>query len=275
MAEQAVPRVFVSYSHDSPEHKAWVKELSSKLRREGGVRTRLDDWHLRVGEEMGRFMIEEMEAADFVLIVSTPEYVRKANEGVGGSGFEGSIATAALAKNVNTLKFIPIVTSSDGVAEIPNFVAGRKWIDLGGPEQVDEDAFQQLVDAIHGVASVYIPAVGVRAHRRGPRVIPDTRKQDIGEAVLSLLDEMPRSFIEHQNRDGSVDIKIKLLLNYAGQPYDGENLLCDFDDYEPVDASAQVPPNPTEDDIANAARKLQDSVDMQLSSIAMRKIDAP
>ena len=41
MAEH--PKVFISYSHDSPEHRRWVSELGAKLRR-NGVDVILDQW---------------------------------------------------------------------------------------------------------------------------------------------------------------------------------------------------------------------------------------
>ena len=46
------PKVFISYSYDTPEHKQWVSELGAKLRRKG-VEVILDQWHLRLGDDLG------------------------------------------------------------------------------------------------------------------------------------------------------------------------------------------------------------------------------
>ena len=47
MAEH--PKVFISYSHDSPEHRRWVSELGAKLR-DNGVDAILDQWDLGPGD---------------------------------------------------------------------------------------------------------------------------------------------------------------------------------------------------------------------------------
>jgi hypothetical protein len=42
------PSVFLSYSHDSEAHKAWVRKLVADLRAQG-VDATLDQWDLRPG----------------------------------------------------------------------------------------------------------------------------------------------------------------------------------------------------------------------------------
>ena len=42
------PRVFLSYSHDSEVHRAWVRLLAERLLK-GGVEVTLDQWDLRPG----------------------------------------------------------------------------------------------------------------------------------------------------------------------------------------------------------------------------------
>ena len=49
MAEH--PKVFISYSHDSPEHRRWVSEFSAKLRH-NGVDAILDQWDLGLGDDL-------------------------------------------------------------------------------------------------------------------------------------------------------------------------------------------------------------------------------
>ena len=41
------PTVFISYSHDSSEHKVWVAALAQDLRKHG-IDAILDQWHLRL-----------------------------------------------------------------------------------------------------------------------------------------------------------------------------------------------------------------------------------
>ena len=49
------PKVFISYSHDSKEHKAWVAKLSGELRGKG-VDVVLDQWELSLGQGVTLFM---------------------------------------------------------------------------------------------------------------------------------------------------------------------------------------------------------------------------
>ena len=50
-----VPSVFVSYSHDSESHLAWVLQLSTRLRH-NGVDAILDRWNLDLGRDVAAFI---------------------------------------------------------------------------------------------------------------------------------------------------------------------------------------------------------------------------
>ena len=82
------PRVFVSYSHDSAEHKGWVLNLATTLRHRG-VDAVLDQWDLKPGKDLGHFMETNLVGCDFAIMVCTPNYVQKANAGTGGVGSRG------------------------------------------------------------------------------------------------------------------------------------------------------------------------------------------
>ncbi len=102
------PVVFISYSHDSPAHKQWVAKLATKLRG-NGIDAILDQWDLSLGDDVTRFMEDRLSSSERVLVICTDEYVRKANEGIGGVGYEKMIVTAELVRNLGTNKFIPII----------------------------------------------------------------------------------------------------------------------------------------------------------------------
>ena len=110
MAEH--PKVFISYSHDSPEHKRWVLELGTKLV-QNGVDVVLDRWDLTPGDNFTQFMEVGVRDLDWVLVICTDNYVRKANNREGGVGYEVQIVTAQLVENLGIDKFIP--TNSSGV----------------------------------------------------------------------------------------------------------------------------------------------------------------
>jgi hypothetical protein len=51
----AAPKVFISYSHDSPGHKEWVLELAGYLRT-NGIDVIIDAWDARLGKGLPKFM---------------------------------------------------------------------------------------------------------------------------------------------------------------------------------------------------------------------------
>jgi len=106
------PRVFVSYSHDSAQHKKWVLEFASTLRNRG-VDVTLDQWDLQPGDDLPHFMETQLSTADFVLIVCTSKYVEKANTGEGGVGYEKMIVTSSLLSRIDSNKVIPIVRQNN------------------------------------------------------------------------------------------------------------------------------------------------------------------
>ncbi len=72
------PKVFISYSHDSEEHKAWVADLARFLI-SNGIDVVIDAWNLRRGEDIPKFMEDGLSSADRVLMICTERYVEKAD----------------------------------------------------------------------------------------------------------------------------------------------------------------------------------------------------
>lgn len=89
------PKVFFSYSHDDDAHKNWVLTVATRLVA-NGVDVILDQWDLTLGSDLPRFMETGLSKADRVLAVCTEPYVKKANDGIGGVGYEKMILTAQL-----------------------------------------------------------------------------------------------------------------------------------------------------------------------------------
>ncbi|MCK4341426.1 MAG: toll/interleukin-1 receptor domain-containing protein [Phycisphaerae bacterium] len=55
--QKHAPKVFVSYAHENPDHKNWVKSLATGLRA-GGIDALLDEWKVAPGEDFTLFMDE-------------------------------------------------------------------------------------------------------------------------------------------------------------------------------------------------------------------------
>lgn len=79
MAEDEHPRkiVFISYSHDSDEHRGKVLGLSERLRADG-LETRLDQYvNGAPAQGWPRWMLDRLDEADSVLVVCTETYYRR------------------------------------------------------------------------------------------------------------------------------------------------------------------------------------------------------
>lgn len=131
------PKVFISYSHDDESHKFWVKELAKYLRH-NGVNAILDQWDLSLGSDLAKFMENGLSQSDRVLVVSTDNYITKADSGNGGVGYEKMIATAELLATQDTTKFIPVVRNVSGPKKLPVFLGSKLYIDLSLGVDSDE-----------------------------------------------------------------------------------------------------------------------------------------
>ncbi len=152
------PKVFISYSHDSPAHKRWVAELATRLRR-AGIDATLDQWDLDLGADVTQFMEEGLGSSNRVLVICTDEYVRKANEGRGGVGYERLIVTAELVRNQGTNKFIPVIRQVSGEEKTPKFLATRLYIDFSNNDEY-ESKLEELIRVIHRTRASSKPPLG-------------------------------------------------------------------------------------------------------------------
>ena len=188
MAEH--PKVFISYSHDSPEHKQWVLELSTKLRR-NGVDAILDQWDLGLGDDKTLFMERGIRDSDRVLVICTDNYVSKANAGEGGVGYERMIVTAQVAQNIGTDKFIPIIRQASEEEQTPTFLGTRVYADFRNESQFDVE-FDKLLHELYGVSVEERPPLGESPFSQlsseqeaSPSEETDTQLPEIPEQVES------------------------------------------------------------------------------------------
>ena len=152
------PRVFLSYSHDSEAHRAWVRLLAERLRL-GGVEVTLDQWDLPYGADVVRFMDLGIRDADRVLMVCTANYVAKAEERKGGAGYEGMIVTGHVARATDTIKFVPIVRGNSGEPLVPGFLGQRLWLDFRN-DGLFEERLEELLRELHGAPRYPKPPLG-------------------------------------------------------------------------------------------------------------------
>ena len=109
------PKVFISYSHDSPEHAQRVLVLSDRLRQDG-IDSHIDQYEVSSSEGWPRWMLKRVKWANFVLVVCTATYNQRfTGEAPVGQGkgvkWEGAILTQELYDaEAQSTKFIPALT---------------------------------------------------------------------------------------------------------------------------------------------------------------------
>lgn len=129
------PRVFVSYSHDSAEHKKWVLDFATTLRNRG-VDAVLDQWDLKPGDDLPHFMETQLQAADYVVMICSENYVEKANAGEGGVGYEKMIMTSSLLSKIDDSKVIPIIRQA-GTDHRPTFLKSKLYINFSNDDDIE------------------------------------------------------------------------------------------------------------------------------------------
>jgi len=181
------PKVFVSYSWDSEEHKTWVRELSERLIR-NGINARLDQWHVAPGQSLTQFMEQETTTSDHVLIVCTTNYCQKSTSRSGGVGFEQQIISGQIAAGVEREKFVPLVRNGEfnpgDNCSIPPHFLGIYAIDMRDDKSFDS-SLETLLRAIYKEPLHKVPELGKK---------PDFSEQsssgaeDFEELRLATLD---------------------------------------------------------------------------------------
>ena len=156
----SIPKVFISYSHDSIEHKKWVLDIATQLR-SSGVDAVIDQWDLRPGDDLAHFMETQVASADKVLMICTEKYVEKANAGVGGVGYEKMIVTAGLLARIDSNKVIPIIRQAVG-NRLPTFLQTKLYLDFSHHDQF-EFSFDELIRTLHN-APLFVYRLAFSGH---------------------------------------------------------------------------------------------------------------
>lgn len=175
-----IPKVFISYSHDSQDHKKWVMDLAVRLRN-SGVDAILDQWELQPGDDIPHFMEHHLASADRVVMVCTEKYVQKANAGTGGVGYEKMIVTYDLMKSIDSNKVIPVIRQA-GTHNVPTFLKSKLFIDFSQNADI-EFSFDELVRTLVGAPLFQKPAIGNNPFK----AVSDTPVERTADAVMELM----------------------------------------------------------------------------------------
>jgi tetratricopeptide (TPR) repeat protein len=181
------PRVFISYSHDSPEHEQRVLALSERLRQDG-IDVQLDQYIN--GTPPGgwaRWMLDELDKAGFVLLACTETYYRRfrghEKPGKGkGADWEGALITQEIYETRSqTVKFVPILFGFDDEPHIPEPLRSVTHYTLNS-----EAAYDQIYDFLLGQAGVEPRPIGDVRRKERRRADPLTFPAEPAAGALEI-----------------------------------------------------------------------------------------
>jgi hypothetical protein len=153
--------VFISYSHDSEEHREKALGLAERLRQDG-LDAQLDQYVNGTPEQgWPRWMLDRLDEAAFVLVVCSETYYRRFRgrevPGRGrGADWEGALITLEIyqAKS-RTVKFVPVLLEAGQEPFIPEPLRGQTFYELAS-----EESYQELYRFLLGQAGVEPIPVG-------------------------------------------------------------------------------------------------------------------
>ncbi len=152
------PSVFVSYSHDNEDHKAWVLQLATRLRH-NGVDTILDQWNLDLGQDIAAFIERGLSESTRVLCICTQKYVQKANSQKGGVGFEKRIITAEVMADQDANWVIPVIRNNAGSDLVPTFLGSCLYVDFRDDRKYEEK-YEELLRSLLDEPAIPVPPLG-------------------------------------------------------------------------------------------------------------------
>ena len=196
------PRVFISYSHDSTEHKELVLRFAQRLRKDG-VDAQIDQFvGGRPTEGWPRWMLDKLDWAEFVLLICTETYYRRFRghevpDRGRGVDWEGQLITLEIynAKS-HAAKFVPVIFGSEDRRFIPEPLADHAYcLD-------SEENYQELYSFLTGQAGVPLPQLGAVKTLSRTEVEPLTfRKPEEKAPLAGKIEDVPERSSSHSPRE--------------------------------------------------------------------------
>jgi hypothetical protein len=151
------PTVFISYSHDSEEHKDWVRNFTDKLI-VSGVDAKLDQYEIELTDSFPKYMERGIGDNDFVIFMITEKFVSSSKERIGGVGYEIDIATGEILTKGKRNKYIGILIGID-YHDVPEFLLGKNSIKIIDLNSYDKE-FEELYGYVTGQKKYVKPPLG-------------------------------------------------------------------------------------------------------------------
>jgi hypothetical protein len=206
------PSAFISYSWDSEKHKEWVMGLVNLLR-DNGVDATADVFETQKGTtNLYSMMVKNIRDKNYTIIVLTPEYAKKADELLGGVGFETSMLIPLIQENLQ--KIIPIIYCNENVSKaIPFYLKGVHYIDFSNLFNFN-DKLDELLHRIFNVDLIEQSPLGKKPDLKPRKTARPDRviikgMDDLIPNLCEVTDADKNKFMKssfQQIRDGLIQI---------------------------------------------------------------------
>lgn len=187
--EPIAVRAFISYCHESPEHKASVLDLADRLCRDG-VDCALDQYVLAPEQGWVNWMIEHISKSDYIIIICTETYNRRSRglepNGAGkGVKFETLLSYQELYDDgSHSCKLVPIVFHSEDLKHVPTPLRSFQTYSLD-----IEDGYENLYRRLTNQPRIVKPpSTGIKRLPTGENLLSnDVSEKKTGNTVAGIL----------------------------------------------------------------------------------------
>ncbi|HXU29949.1 MAG TPA: toll/interleukin-1 receptor domain-containing protein, partial [Thermoanaerobaculia bacterium] len=168
------PETFISYAWGVPEHERWIeKRLATDLQK-AGIAVLLDRWdNAQIGASVSRF-VERVLKTDRVVVVGTPLYREKYENGDPMRGFvvaaEGDlIGKRLIGSEAGKLNVLPVLLDGTDEISFPDLVQGRVYADFREDAAYFKTAFD-LILSLYQLPPKHTVVADLRESLRGPEM---------------------------------------------------------------------------------------------------------
>jgi hypothetical protein len=148
----AVPECFISYAWGDPTQERWVEHFLANDLLKAGVTILLDRWeNARIGASVPRF-VERIARADRVIVVGTPRYLEKYENGEPMGGFvvaaEGDLIGQRMLRTERDKRdILPVLLAGTAETSLPPLLQPR----VHGDFRNEQDYFVAAFDLMTSV----------------------------------------------------------------------------------------------------------------------------
>ncbi len=192
---QVLPRVFVSYAHDTRAHKRQVLRFC-RLLRHLGVDVRVDEWDDDVRRDWYVWMIDQFRCADKVIVIASPQY-RQAGDGEALPDCNRGVQTeSAMLRDFLhgdratwTRKILPVILPGRSAGEIPLYLQPSSASHYHVPE-ITPAGVVELLAVINGTPR--------------PVPVPVSPRHNVLRSAAEVVSTLPRDVASFTGRDREV-----------------------------------------------------------------------